>query len=151
MTHSLQQTWRTWLVLVIAALYAWVGVSLQGPDQLLGLIGAPLIVAALVVAPRSRPTAAGLLLLGALPSRHHHLVERRNPATRRLVPAPGLAPPQPHRPCRSEHVVIQARPSRRNKPLDRAPHDLRVTDLDRTNGPAAEPAAGAPLCSCPSR
>ena len=67
MTHSLQQIWRTGLVVVIAALYAWVGVSAHGLDQLLGLLGAPLIVAALAVAPRSRPTAAGLLLLGALP------------------------------------------------------------------------------------
>lgn len=67
MTRNLQQTWRSGLVVVIAALYAWVGVSMHGPDQLLGLIGAPLIVAALAVAPRSRPTAAGLLLLGALP------------------------------------------------------------------------------------
>jgi hypothetical protein len=67
MTRDLQQTWRTGLVVVIAALYAWVGVSMHGPDQLLGLIGAPLIVAALAVAPRSRPTATGLLLLGALP------------------------------------------------------------------------------------
>ncbi|MDT7553364.1 MAG: hypothetical protein QOI16_1900 [Pseudonocardiales bacterium] len=67
MTRNLQQTWRTALVVVIAALYAWVGVSLHGADQLLGLIGAPLIVTAVAVAPRSRPTAAGLLLLGALP------------------------------------------------------------------------------------
>jgi hypothetical protein len=67
MSRDLQQTWRTALLLVIAALYAWVGVSAHGLDQLLGLLGAPLIVAALAVAPRSRPTAAGLLLLGALP------------------------------------------------------------------------------------
>ena len=53
--------------MIIAALYAWVGVSLHGPDQLLGLIAAPLIIAALAVDPRSRPTAACLLLLGALP------------------------------------------------------------------------------------
>jgi hypothetical protein len=67
MTRNLQQTWRTALVVVIAALYAWVGVSMHGPDQLLGLVGALLIIAALVVAPRSRPTATALLLLGALP------------------------------------------------------------------------------------
>lgn len=67
MTRNLQQTWRTALVVIIAALYAWVGVSMHGPDQFLGLIGAPLIVGALAVAPRSRPIAAGLLLLGALP------------------------------------------------------------------------------------
>ena len=35
MTRHLQQTWRTGLVVVTAALYAWVGVSLHGPDQLL--------------------------------------------------------------------------------------------------------------------
>jgi hypothetical protein len=67
MTRSLQQTWRTGLVVVIAALYAWVGVSMHGPAQLLGLIGAPLIIAAVAVAPRSRSTATALLLLGTLP------------------------------------------------------------------------------------
>jgi hypothetical protein len=67
MTRNSQQTWRTGLVVVIAALFAWVGVSMHGPDQFLGLIAAPLIIAALVVASRSRPTATGLLLLGALP------------------------------------------------------------------------------------
>lgn len=67
MTRNHQQTWRIGLVVVIAALFAWVGVSMHGPDQLLGLIAAPLIITALVVAPRSRPTAAGLLLLGTLP------------------------------------------------------------------------------------
>jgi len=67
MTRNLQQTWRTGLVVVTAALYAWVGVSVHGPDQLLGLIEPLLIIAALAVVPRSRPTATGLLLLGTLP------------------------------------------------------------------------------------
>ena len=67
MTRSLQQTWRIGLVVVLAALYAWVGVSMHGPAQLLGLIGAPLIIAAIAVAPRSRSTATAMLLLGTLP------------------------------------------------------------------------------------
>jgi hypothetical protein len=67
MNRNIQQTWRTGLVVVVAALYAWVGVSVHGPDQLLGLLGALLIIAALAVAPRSPPIATGLLLLGTLP------------------------------------------------------------------------------------
>jgi hypothetical protein len=67
MTGSLQWTWRIGLVVVIAALYAWVGISAHGTDRILGLAGALLILGALAVAPRSRPVAAVLLLLGALP------------------------------------------------------------------------------------
>jgi hypothetical protein len=55
------------LVVIIAALYAWVGLSAYGLDRVLGLAGAVLIIAALGVADRSRPAAAVLLLLGSLP------------------------------------------------------------------------------------
>jgi hypothetical protein len=49
------RNWRVLLVVVIAALYAWVGLSAAGLDRLLGLTGALLIVAAVGVANRSRP------------------------------------------------------------------------------------------------
>ena len=59
--------WRILLVVVIAGLYAWVGLSAHGLDRVLGLAGAALIVVALAVVDRSRPAAAALLVLGALP------------------------------------------------------------------------------------
>jgi hypothetical protein len=62
-----RQVWRVGLVLVIVALYAWVGLSAHGLDRVLGLAGAALIVAAVAVGGRSRRAAAALLLLGALP------------------------------------------------------------------------------------
>jgi hypothetical protein len=67
MTGTLHRTWRISLVVVIAALYAWVGISAHGIDRILGLVGALLILGALAVTPRSRAVAAVLLLLGALP------------------------------------------------------------------------------------
>ncbi len=67
MTGTLHRTWRIGLVVVVAVLYAWVGISAHGIDRILGLAGALLILAALAVTPRSRAVAAILLLLGALP------------------------------------------------------------------------------------
>ena len=67
MTGTLHRTWRIGLVVVLAALYAWVGISAHGIDRILGLAGALLILGALAVTPRSRAVAAVLLLLGALP------------------------------------------------------------------------------------
>ena len=62
-----RRVWRGGLVVVIAALYAWVGLSAHGLDRVLGLAGAVLIIAAVAVAGRSRRAAAVLLLLGAPP------------------------------------------------------------------------------------
>jgi hypothetical protein len=67
MTETLHRTWRISLVVVIAALYAWVGISAHGIDRILGLAGALLILGALAATRRSRAVAAVLLLLGALP------------------------------------------------------------------------------------
>ena len=97
MTGTLHRTWRIGLVVVVAVLYAWVGISAHGIDRILGLAGALLILAALAVTPRSRrrrhPAVAG-----RAPTRRHDLVERRHPAPRRLVPAARLAAaPQRHR------------------------------------------------------
>lgn len=42
MTGTLHRTWRIGLFVVIAALYAWVGISAQGIDRILGLLLAAL-------------------------------------------------------------------------------------------------------------
>ena len=59
--------WRIGLVVVTAALYAWIGLSAHGLDRVLGLSGAVLIIAALAATGRSRSAAVALLLLGTLP------------------------------------------------------------------------------------
>jgi hypothetical protein len=66
-TGTLHRTWRIGLVVVLAALYAWIGISAHGVDRILGLAGALLILGTLAVTARSRAVAAVLLLLGALP------------------------------------------------------------------------------------
>jgi hypothetical protein len=70
--RDVRHGWRIGLVVVTAALYGWIGLSAHGLDRVLGLGGAVLIVASLIVtalaaAGRSRPAAVALLLLGALP------------------------------------------------------------------------------------
>ena len=67
MTGTMHRTWRTGPVVVVAALYAWVGSSAHGIDRILGLPGALLILGALAVTPQPRAVAAVLLLPGALP------------------------------------------------------------------------------------
>jgi len=63
---TLLRTWRFGLVVVIALLYAWVGLAADGVDRVLGLGGALLIVAALVLAgwPGRYPRSLFDFLLG---------------------------------------------------------------------------------------
>lgn len=67
MNDTSYRSWPTALTAIVALLYAWVGVAAHGWDRVLGIIGALLILAALVVAQRSRTVAAVLLVAGALP------------------------------------------------------------------------------------
>lgn len=59
--------WPSVLTAVVALMYVWVGIAAQGWVRLLAAAGGVLIIAALVVASRSTPAAAGLLILGAVP------------------------------------------------------------------------------------
>jgi hypothetical protein len=67
MTGTVHLSWRIGLVVVIAALYAWVGIFAHGIDRIFVVAGALLVLAALAITSRSRAVAAVLLLLGALP------------------------------------------------------------------------------------
>jgi hypothetical protein len=51
----------------MALLYIWIGLAAQDNNRILGVVGGLLILAALVVAPYSRPAAMATLALGALP------------------------------------------------------------------------------------
>jgi uncharacterized membrane protein YfcA len=64
---SSRHAWRLGLVVVVALLYAWIGLSAGTPDSVAGVGGAVLIVAALVLERRSRPVTIALLLVGAVP------------------------------------------------------------------------------------
>lgn len=66
--NSTPRTWWAYgLTVALAALYAWIGLAGHGLDRILGIAGALLIVAALATARWSRPAAAVLLAVGALP------------------------------------------------------------------------------------
>ena len=67
MTGTVHRSRRIGLVVVIAALYAWVGIFAHGIDRIFVVAGALLVLAALAITSRSRAVAAVLLLLGALP------------------------------------------------------------------------------------
>ena len=67
MNRTSQRRWLRTLTVVIAVLYAWVGLAANGRDRTLGLVGAAAILAALAIGARSRPAAVALLILGALP------------------------------------------------------------------------------------
>ena len=67
MNEKLRRNWLMGLTVALAAMYGWIGFAAQGISRLVGLLGAVLIVAALVAATRSRPAAAALLVVGALP------------------------------------------------------------------------------------
>ena len=62
-----RHAWRMGLVIVIALLYTWIGLSAETLESIAGVGGAVLVVAALVFERRSRPTAIALLLVGAVP------------------------------------------------------------------------------------
>jgi hypothetical protein len=67
MNRLLWTRWTTALTAALALLYAWIGIAGPGPDRILGLTGAVLVLAALVAARWSRLAAAALLFAGALP------------------------------------------------------------------------------------
>ncbi len=67
MNETLRHNWAAALTAVLALLYLWVGLAAQGSDRALAVAGAILMLAALAVAPRSRPVAMVLLAVGALP------------------------------------------------------------------------------------
>ena len=67
MNEKLRRTWPAVLTTMTALLYAWIGLTAHGWNQILGLAGALVIVAALTAAPRSRPAAMVLLMIGAVP------------------------------------------------------------------------------------
>jgi uncharacterized membrane protein len=54
-------------IVVLAGLYAYVGIHEAGTARLFGIVGGVLIVAALFARSSSRSIAAGLLVIGALP------------------------------------------------------------------------------------
>ena len=78
MNEKLGRNWLMGLTVALAAMYGWIGLAAQGISRLVGLLGAVLIVAALVAATRSRPAVTA-------PSRHH-LVERGHAAAGRGGP-----------------------------------------------------------------
>ena len=59
--------WTPALVVVLAAIYLAFGIVDRGALGLLGVLGAVATVAALAVRHRSRPLAAGVLVVGAVP------------------------------------------------------------------------------------
>jgi hypothetical protein len=71
MNHTLRKHWNTALIAILAGLYAWIGLSTYGLDQILGLAGAALILTALTLKARSRATTLILLVIGALPLAIH--------------------------------------------------------------------------------
>ena len=64
---ALRRGWRLGLVVVIALLYAWIGLSAGGPGLVAGVGGAVLVVAVTLLGSRSRAAAIALLLVGAVP------------------------------------------------------------------------------------
>jgi hypothetical protein len=67
MNSTLRTWWARGLTATLAALYGWIGLAGHGLDRIFALTGAVLVLAALILARRSRPTAAVLLAVGALP------------------------------------------------------------------------------------
>jgi hypothetical protein len=67
MNETLRRTWPAALTAIVALLYAWIGLAAHGWDQVLGIAGGLVILAALVAAQRSMPVALVLLVAGALP------------------------------------------------------------------------------------
>ncbi|WP_454858329.1 hypothetical protein [Promicromonospora soli] len=67
MNRIQQLRWARGLTVILAGLYAWIGLAGHGLDRILGLTGAVLVVVALLLARTSRPTAAVLLVVGVLP------------------------------------------------------------------------------------
>lgn len=59
--------WTPALVVILAAVYLAFGIVDRGAVGLLGILGAVATVAALAVRRRSRPLAAGVLVVGAVP------------------------------------------------------------------------------------
>jgi hypothetical protein len=69
MNDTVRRTWPAIGVAVLALCYLWIGATAHGWDQILGLAGGILILAAVAVAAAHRSVSAAytLLLLGALP------------------------------------------------------------------------------------
>jgi len=67
MNETLRRTWPIVLLGVVALLYLWVGVAAHGWDQVWGLAGGLVILAAVAIARRSFTVAIALLVIGALP------------------------------------------------------------------------------------
>ena len=62
-----ERHWRIGLLALCGALYVFLGATAAGAAGITGIVGGVLIWATARVAPRSRPAAYGLLLIGALP------------------------------------------------------------------------------------
>ena len=67
MNQTPRHNWAPALTAAIALLYLWIGLAAHGHDRTLGIAGSMLMLAALAVAPRSRPAALVLLAAGTLP------------------------------------------------------------------------------------
>jgi hypothetical protein len=67
MNATLRRRWLAALTVILAVMYATVGVVGQGPVRPAGLLGAALILASLPLASRSRRLAITLLVLGVAP------------------------------------------------------------------------------------
>ena len=67
MNRTLCTWWTTALTAFLALLYAWIGLGGYGLDRVLGLAGAALVLAALLLARRSRLIASILLVSGTAP------------------------------------------------------------------------------------
>jgi hypothetical protein len=67
MNSKMRTWWARGLTATLAALYGWIGLASHGLDRTFALAGAALILTALILARTSRPAAAILLAVGALP------------------------------------------------------------------------------------